>query len=129
MLAEFGLFHVFWTIIWIFFLIAFLWILISIITDLFRSEDLGGWAKGIWTFCLIVFPFIGALIYLIARGAGMHDREMKSYSRQRQAMQEAAQMVTGTATVAEQLEALNSLKEKGVLTEEEFATQKAKLLA
>src|SRR5499426_2263262 len=73
-LADVDLGDLIWTTIWIFFLILFIWVFIMIISDLFRDHKLSGWAKAAWVVALIIFPLIGSLVYLIARGQGMAER-------------------------------------------------------
>ena len=68
------LLDVFWSMLWFFLFFAWIWLLISLFTDIFRSMDLSGWAKAGWTFFLIILPLLGALIYLIARGSSMQER-------------------------------------------------------
>jgi hypothetical protein len=112
----------------IFFFVIWIWILFTIITDLFRDHEMSGWGKAAWVFFLIFVPFITALIYLIARGNGMRDRTIKA---QADAKKHFDEYVRDTAQVspADELHKLNELKEKGALSNEEFEQAKAKLLA
>jgi hypothetical protein len=112
----------------IFFFVIWIWILFTIITDLFRDHEMSGWGKAVWIFFLIFLPFITALIYLIARGSGMRDRTIKA---QADAKKHFDEYVRETAHVspADELHKLNDLKEKGALSQEEFEKAKAKLLA
>ena len=124
------LLDLFWTMLWFFLFIAWIWLLISIVTDIFRSDDLSGWAKALWILFVIVVPWLGALIYLIARGGSMQERAMRDATErakaQRQYIQEVAS--TGAPSSAEELTKLAQLRESGVITTEEFEAQKAKLL-
>ncbi|HET6686856.1 MAG TPA: SHOCT domain-containing protein [Jiangellaceae bacterium] len=125
------LLDLFWTMLWFFLFIAWIWLLISIITDIFRSDDLSGWAKALWILFVIVVPWLGALIYLIARGGSMQERAMRDATErakaQRQYIQEVAS--TGAPSSAEELTKLAQLRDSGVITADEFEAQKAKLLA
>jgi len=125
------LLDLFWTMLWFFLFIAWIWLLIAIVTDIFRSDDLSGFAKALWILFVIIVPWLGALIYLIARGGKMQDREMRDATErakaQRQYIQEVAS--TGAPSSAEELTKLAQLRDSGVITTDEFEAQKAKLLA
>jgi hypothetical protein len=112
----------------IFFLVIWIWILITIIADLFRDHELSGWAKAAWVLFLVFIPFLTALVYLIARGSGMRDRTIKAQAEAKQHfdsyVREQAQ-----SSPADELHKLNDLKEKGAISSEEFDKAKAKLLA
>lgn len=110
----------------IFLFVIWIWIFISIVVDLFRDHELGGFGKAIWLLFLIVVPFLSALIYLIARGSGMRDRAIKEAIDIQKAQNEYIRQVS--ATPADDLAKLNDLKEKGVISQEEFDRAKAKAL-
>ena len=112
----------------IFFFVIWIWILITILTDLFRDHELSGWAKAAWVLFLVFIPFLTALIYLIARGAGMRDRTIKAQADAKKHFDEYVQQQAHTAP-ADELHKLNDHKEKGALSQEEFDKAKAKLLA
>ena len=88
---DYPLLNLFWTMLWLFIWILWIFLLVRIILDIFRSDDLGGWSKALWVIFIIILPFIGVLVYLIARGSGMQkrdvrdaraaDQEMRSYIR------------------------------------------------
>jgi hypothetical protein len=129
-LADVDLGDLIWTTIWIFFLILFIWVFIMIISDLFRDHKLSGWAKAIWVVALIIFPLIGSLVYLIARGEGMAER---SAAQQRHARAEFDDYIRSTATsggssAADELTRLADLRDKGTITEAEFQTMKARVV-
>ena len=111
-----------------FLLFAWIWILISIISDLFRDHELSGVAKAVWVFCLVFLPFLGVLLYLIVRGDGMRDRTIKAQTEAKQHF-DAYVREQAHATPADELHKLNELKEKGALSAEEFDRAKSKLLA
>ena len=112
----------------VFFFVIWIWILITILTDLFRDHEISGWAKAAWVLFLVFVPFITALIYLIARGEGMRDRTIKAQAEAKQHMDSYIRE-QAHATPADELHKLNELKDKGALTQEEFDQAKAKLLA
>jgi len=112
----------------IFFFVIWIWILITILTDLFRDHESSGWAKAAWVLFLVFIPFLTALIYLIARGSGMRDRTIKAQAEAKQHMDAYISEQAG-ASPADELHKLNELKEKGALSSEEFDKAKAKLLA
>jgi cytochrome c biogenesis protein CcdA len=112
-----------------FLLFAWIWILISIIGDLFRDHELSGVAKAVWVFFLIFLPFLGVLLYLIVRGDGMRDRTIKAQADTKKELDSYVREQAQAASPAEELHKLNELKEKGAISSEEFDRAKAKLLA
>jgi hypothetical protein len=112
-----------------FLLFAWIWILISIISDLFRDHELSGVAKAVWVFFLVFLPFLGVLLYLIVRGDGMRDRTIKAQADAKKHFDEYVREQAGGASPAEELHKLAELKEKGALSAEEFDRAKSKLLA
>jgi hypothetical protein len=116
-------------------LIFFLWIawfflLFKIIADIFRDHSLSGVAKVLWLIFLLFLPFLGAFVYIIARGSSMTERDIAAAKASEAAFQSYVRDAAGSGGgAADQLEKLAALKDKGVITEEEFASQKAKLLA
>jgi len=111
----------------IFFFVIWIWILITILTDLFRDHELSGGAKAAWVLFLVFIPFLTALIYLIARGSGMRDRTIKAQAEAKQHM-DAYIREQAHVSPADELHKLNELKEKGALSSEEFEKAKARLL-
>lgn len=126
--ADYGLGEALLTVLSIFFLVIFIWILIVILTDLFRDQELSGWAKAFWAFFLIVIPYLTAFIYLIARGKGMRERQITEQAEAQKEAQAYIQRVAGTSPVDE-LHKLNDLKEKGAISQEEFDKMKAQITA
>lgn len=113
----------------VFFFVIWIWILITILTDLFRDHALSGWAKAAWVLFLVFIPFITALIYLIARGSGMRERALKAQAEAREHMDTYIREQAHAGSPADELHKLQELKEKGALSEAEFDKAKAKLLA
>ncbi|WP_053208143.1 SHOCT domain-containing protein [Jiangella muralis] len=128
---DYPLLNLFLTMLWFFLFIAWIWLLVTLLTDVFRSKDLGGWSKALWTIFILVLPLFGALIYLIARGSGMAERMAADYQQRDEAFREyvrdAASDGAGAST-ADELSKLARLRDEGVLSPEEFQSQKAKLL-
>ena len=127
---SYPLLGAFWTILEIFLWVLWIWVLIYVFIDIFRSHDLSGWAKALWFIFVLFIPLIGVLVYLIARGDSMHERAVQQAQQQdrqfRQYVQDAA---GGSQTPADQLTKLAELRDRGVITAEEFERQKAKVLA
>lgn len=111
-----------------FLFVAWLWILFAIVSDLFRDHETSGWAKAAWVFFLLVLPFLGALVYLIARGDGMRERTIKAQEDAKSHF-DAYIRQQAHSSPADELHKLSELKEKGALSPEEFERAKAKLLA
>ncbi|HTR75577.1 MAG TPA: SHOCT domain-containing protein [Solirubrobacterales bacterium] len=112
----------------IFFFVIWIWILFTIITDLFRDHELSGWWKAVWIIFLVFIPFLSALVYLVARGHGMRDRALKAQAEAKEHFDEYVRE-QASATPADELHKLNELREKGALSQDEFDKAKAKLLA
>ncbi|MGO9457444.1 MAG: SHOCT domain-containing protein [Acidimicrobiales bacterium] len=113
------------------FFLLFFWIfiLIQIIIDIFRSHDMGGFAKALWLIGILIFPLLGVLIYLIARGGKMHERQIEAAQAQQKAMNQYIKETASSGSSADELAKLADLKSKGVLSDAEFEAQKAKLLS
>jgi Phospholipase_D-nuclease N-terminal/Short C-terminal domain len=112
-----------------FLLFAWIWILISVISDLFRDHELSGVAKAVWVFFLVFLPILGVLLYLIVRGDGMRDRTIKEQADAKKHFDEYVREQAGAGSSADELHKLSELKAKGDLSSEEFERAKAKLLA
>ena len=128
--TDYPLLDLFFTIFMFFMFIIWIWLLIMIFGDIFRSDDMGGWSKALWTLFVIIVPFLGVLIYLIARGKSMQERSIKAAAGEQRAQREYIQQVAGSGeNSADQLAKLAQLRDSGVLTDAEFQAQKAKVLA
>jgi hypothetical protein len=128
-IAEFTLGDALLTVIEIFVFVIYFWILITIFSDLFRDHQLSGWGKAGWILVLFLVPFLGMLIYLIARGQGMRDRAVKEQADMRRHMDEYVRETAGSTSSVDELAKLSDLKDKGAISDEEFQRAKAKLLA
>lgn len=125
------LLDLFWTIFIFFIFVLWIYLLITIFIDIFRSDDLGGWAKALWVVFVIILPFLGVFVYLIARGKSMQERATRQAAAQAEAQQEYIKSVAGGSgsSTTDQLAQLAKLRDEGALTDAEFQSQKAKLLA
>lgn len=122
------LLNIFWWMLWFFMFVIWIWLLISIFADIFRS-DISGFGKAAWIFFVIILPFLGVLVYLIANGTKMQERSMKQAADMQQAQNNYIKSVAGSGGgTADELEKLSKLHDAGTLTDAEFAAQKAKLL-
>jgi hypothetical protein len=128
LLAEFTLGDALLTVLEVFLLVIWFWILITIISDLFRDHEISGWAKAGWVLFLIIIPFLGALVYLIARGEGMRERAIREQADARKHFETYVRDTAGTSS-ADELHKLSELKQRGDLSQDEFDRAKAKLLA
>ncbi len=121
----------FLTMLYFFLFIIWIWLLITVFIDIFRSRDMGGLAKALWVIFVIILPFLGVFVYLIARGGKMHERAAQEAQEQQKAFDQYVRQAAGTAgeSSADQLSKLADLKATGVITDAEFEAQKAKILA
>ncbi len=126
---SYPLLGAFWTIFEIFLWVIWFWILITVFIDIFRSRDLSGWAKALWFIFVLFIPLIGVLVYLIVRGGSMHERAAKEAQQQDQEFRSYVQEAAGSGTPADQLAKLADLRDRGVISAEEFEREKAKILA
>jgi hypothetical protein len=125
---SYPLLGAFWTILEIFLWVIWIWILIYVFIDIFRSHDLSGWAKALWFLFVLFIPLIGVLVYLIARGDKMHERAVRQAQQQDEAARRYIQQAAGAPNTADQLAKLADLRDRGVITADEFEREKAKLL-
>ena len=118
-----------WTMFMFFVFVLWIWLLIAVFMDIFRSHDLSGGIKALWVFFIIILPFLGVLIYLIARGGKMHERAADQAVQQQKAFDAYVKQAAGSGNTADDLAKLADLKQKGVISDAEFEAQKAKILA
>jgi hypothetical protein len=128
---DYPLLGMFWTLLWFFLFVVWIMLLFRVFGDIFRSHDMGGWGKALWSIFIIILPFLGVFIYVIARGHGMFERDMKQAEAQRAAFDDYVRQTAGSSSVstADELAKLAALKDQGVITEAEYAALKAKAMA
>ena len=127
--TNYPLLQVFLSMLYFFLFVIWIWIAIMVVVDIFRSHDMGGFAKALWFIFVVLVPYLGVFIYLIARGCKMHERQSADATAQQKAFDQYVQQTAGAGDVAGQLEKLAGLRDQGVISAEEFEAQKAKLLA
>ena len=119
----------FWLLVWSFFFVAYLMVLFQVLGDLFRDHEMSGWLKAVWVIALIVFPFLALLIYMIARGRGMAERQARSMRDLRAQTDAHIRDVAGGSSATEQIAAAKGLLDSGAITSGEFEQIKRKALA
>jgi type VI protein secretion system component VasK len=129
--SEWGAGQVFWSMLWFFLFFIWIWLLITVFADIFRSHDLSGWAKALWVIFVVVVPYLGVFVYLIARGRKMSEHALEAAQAQDAAARQYIQSAVaqnGTSS-ADELAKLADLKAKGVIDDAEFQRLKAKALS
>ncbi|GAA4032077.1 SHOCT domain-containing protein [Streptomyces plumbiresistens] len=127
--VDYPLLNVFWTTMWVFLWVLWFSMLFRVIGDIFRDDGMSGWAKSGWTVFVVVLPFLGVFVYLIARGRGMGERAVKQAQQQEQQVRSYIRETAGPTGHAEELARLAGLKNHGDLTPAEYEQAKAKVLA
>jgi hypothetical protein len=127
--AEWGTGQVFWSMLWFFLFFIWIWLLIMVFADIFRSHDLGGVAKAIWVIFVILIPYLGVFVYLIARGHKMGEHAAQDAARQEAATKQYIQSVTAASSPADEIAKLADLKAAGTISDAEYEQLKAKALA
>jgi hypothetical protein len=129
--SSYPVLDAFLTMLYFFLFIIWIWLLIAVFIDIFRSHDIGGVAKALWVIFIIILPFLGVFVYLVARGGKMHERAAQQAAQQQKAFDQYVKQTAGTpgTDTATQLSKLADLKTQGVLTDAEFEAQKSKILA
>ncbi|MDA0158943.1 SHOCT domain-containing protein [Solirubrobacter ginsenosidimutans] len=127
--ADYPFLDVLWTMILFFFWVAWIWILVGIITDLFRRHDTSGWIKALWVIFLIFLPFLGVLVYLIANSKGMAERGAERAQANEEQLAKYVQSVAATGGAAGEIEKAKALLDSGAINQTEFEALKAKALA
>jgi uncharacterized membrane protein YcjF (UPF0283 family) len=125
--ADYPFLDVLWTMIIFFCWVAWIWIVITVIADLFRRDDIGGWGKAAWVVFVIVLPFLGVLIYLIAQHDGMRERSTRQAEAQKREFDQYVREAAGGS--AAEIAKARQLLDEGTITQEEFDTLKAKALS
>jgi Short C-terminal domain/Phospholipase_D-nuclease N-terminal len=128
--ADYPLLNVFWTMLWFFCFVLWIWAVVAVLMDIFRSHDLSGWGKAGWFLLVVFLPIVGVLAYLIVRGHKMQEHAVADAKERDEQMRDYVRSVAtdGNGSAADQLTKLAALHDKGVLTDEEFAQQKSLLL-
>jgi hypothetical protein len=126
---SYPLLGIFWTVLEIFLWVLWIWVLVYVFIDIFRSHDLSGWAKALWFLFVLFIPLIGVLVYLIARGGEMHERAVRDAQQQDREVRRYIQQAASEPNSADQLAKLADLRDRGVITSDEFDREKAKVLA
>ena len=127
--ADYPFLNILWSMIIFFVWVAWIWMIVLILSDVFRRRDLSGWGKAGWTFFLIVLPFLGALIYLIAQSDGMAERRAQDVQGQRAQMDDYVRSVAGSGGPAAEIDKAKQLLDSGAINQTEFDAIKAKALA
>jgi len=128
--SDFGTGQVFLSMLWFFLFFIWIWLLIVVFSDLFRSHDLGGWAKAAWVIGIIILPYLGVLLYLIVRGHKMAEHAQQAAAAQDAAAKAYIQQAAGSSgSTADEIQRLADLKAQGVINDAEFEAGKAKALA
>jgi hypothetical protein len=128
--SDFGTGQVFLEILYFFLFVIWIWLLIIVFSDIFRSHDLSGWAKALWVIFVIILPYLGVFVYLIARGHKMSEHAMQAAQAQNAAFTQAVQQAAGTGdSAADQLQKLADLKANGTIDDAEFQRLKAQIVS
>ena len=127
--ADYPFLNVLWSMIIFFVWVAWIWMMVLILSDVFRRHDLSGWGKAGWTAFLIILPFLGALIYLIAQGDGMARRRAEDIQGQRAQMDDYVRSVAGSGGAAAEIDKAKQLLDTGAINQAEFEALKARALA
>ena len=125
---DFPLLAMFWTLIFFFLWVAWIMLVFRVVIDIFRSKDLGGVGKAFWALFVILIPWLGVLVYLIARGTSMAQRDHADAVAHEESVQAYIRQTAGSVSTADEISKLATLQAQGVITDAEFAQQKAKLL-
>ena len=126
--AEWGTGQVFWSMLWFFLFFIWIWLLIMVFADIFRSHDLSGLAKTLWVIFVILVPYLGVFVYLIARGHKMGEHAARDAAAQEAANRQYIQQVAATSP-ADEVAKLADLKANGTISDAEYQALKAKALA
>ena len=127
--ADYPFLNILWTMIIFFVWVVWIWMMISILSDVFRRPDLSGWGKAGWCLFLIVLPFLGVLIYLGTQSKGMAERSGREAQGQREQMDEYVRSVAGSGGPAAEIDKAKQLLDSGAIDQGEYAAIKAKALA
>ena len=127
--ADYPFLDIFWTMIIFFSWVIWIWIAIAVLVDVFSRHDTSGWGKAAWVVFVIVLPFLGVLIYLIANGKGMTERKQQQSQASRAEFDDYVKSVASPGGAAGEIEQAKQLLDSGAITQQEFDALKAKALA
>jgi hypothetical protein len=127
--SNYPFLDVFWTMLIFFLWVIWIWVLIIILTDVFRRHDIGGGKKAVWCIFIIFLPFLGAFVYLIANGQGMSERREKEQQQAKAQVDDYVRSVADSGGAAGQIEKAKQLLDSGAINADEYAALKAKALA
>ena len=127
--VDYPFLNILWSMIIFFCWVVWIWMMIAILSDVFRRRDLSGWGKAGWTVFLIILPFLGALIYLIAQGDGMAERNVKQAQVAQADFDDRVKRAAGNGGAAAEIEKAKQLLDSGAINQAEFDALKAKALA
>jgi hypothetical protein len=127
--ADYPFLDILWTMFIFFLFVIWIWILITVFSDIFRRKDIGGGTKALWIIFVIVLPYLGVLVYLIANHDGMADRNIAQMQKQQQATDAYIQSVASSGGAAAEIEKAKGLLDSGAITQAEFDALKQKALA
>jgi hypothetical protein len=125
--ADYPFIDVLWTMIIFFFWVIWIWIVVTVLIDVFRRHDIGGFAKALWVIFVVILPWLGVLIYLIVEHDGMRERSMKQAQAQKDALDDYVREAAGGS--ADEIAKAKQLLDQGAITQEEFDALKAKALS
>jgi hypothetical protein len=126
--ADYPFLDVFWTMILFFLWVAWIWVLITVLSDVFRRHDIGGWGKALWVIFVIVLPFLGVLVYLIAEGKNMARRDIERSQAMQSQFDDYVKSVAASEGPAAEIDRAKKLLDSGAITQAEFDSLKAKAL-
>ena len=129
MAADYPFMDVLWSMIIFFFWVIWIWIVVTVLIDVFRRHDIGGWAKAAWVIFVVILPWLGVLVYLIAQHDGMRERSMNQAQAQRREFDDYVRDTAGGGSAAAEIAKAKELLDSGTITQEEFAALKEKALA
>ena len=127
--ADYPFLDIFWTMVIFFAWVCWIWIAIMIFSDIFRRHDIGGFHKAVWIIFIILVPFLGVLVYLIANSKSMTERRLADAQAAQAQFDEYVKTTAGGGGAAAEIEKANALLQSGAITDAEFASIKAKALA
>jgi hypothetical protein len=126
--TSYPLLNIFWTLLEFFLFFIWIWLAVMVFADIFRSHDMGGLHKALWVIFIVVLPYLGVFAYLLFRGGAMHERAATYAALQRTEFAKHFPMDASASSPADQLHKLADLKERGFIDEDEFQSEKSKIL-